>query len=236
MGDVTVAEAATELGVSQRHITRLAQSGELEVVRKVGGALLIDSASVHRWAQMRRRQGRPWSEPVAWGALALLSGHTAHWLTSAQRTRLTHRLRRSTPEDVAFFARRRAVPLRMRAWDATDHRIGHRIVNTGVGALDTMDAATASRFGLTTNGTTRTEGYITVTALDAIIDDLGLTEDREGDVTLRVVSEDNPLFQDTPHTLTPPIAAIAVDLMDSLDTRERSAGTKVLQELIDNLR
>ncbi|WAL49293.1 helix-turn-helix domain-containing protein [Rhodococcus pyridinivorans] len=236
MGDVTVAEAATELGVSQRHITRLAQSGELEVVRKVGGALLIDSASVHRWAQMRRRQGRPWSEPVAWGALALLSGHTADWLTASQRTRLKHRLRRSTAEDVAFFARRRAVPLHARAWDATDHRIGHRIVNTGVGALDTMDAATAARFGLTTHGTTRTEGYVTITELDAVIDDLGLTEDREGDLTLRVVSEDNPLFQGTPDAPTPPLAAIAVDLMDSLDTREHSAGTKVLQELIDDLR
>src|SRR5690606_7714093 len=102
--------------------------------------------------------------------------------------------------------------------------------------LGTMDAATASRFHLTTNGTARTEGYITVTDLDAIIDDLGLTEDHNGDVTLRVVSEDNPLFQGTPDTLTPPLAAIAVDLMDSLDTREHSAGTKVLQKLIDDLR
>lgn len=84
--------------------------------------------------------------------------------------------------------------------------------------------------------TTRTEGYVTVTDLDAIVDDLGLTEDRDGNLTLRVVSEDNPLFRGTSDTLTPPIAAIAVDLMDSLDTREHSAGTKALQELIDDFR
>lgn len=236
MGDVTVAMAATELGVSQRQIARLAQSGELAVVRKVGGALLIDSASVHRRAQMRRRKGRPWSEPVAWGALALLSGRTADWLSASQRTRLTHRLRRATAEDVAFFARHRAVPLRMRAWDAPDHSIRNHVVRTGVSALDEADAATASRFGLTANGTARTEGYVTVTELDAVVDDLGLTEDHEGDVTLRVVSDENPVFRGTSDTVTSLIAAIAVDLMDSLDTRERSAGTGALQELIDGFR
>lgn len=33
-----------------------------------------------------------------------------------------------------------------------------------------------------------------------------------------------------------PVAVVAADLMESLSTRERSAGARVLQELLDHVR
>lgn len=115
-----MAAAAAELGVSKRQVTRLARARDLDVTREVGGALLLDSASVHRWAQRRRLRGRPWSE-----------GKNPYFASIA-----------TDDETTAVVA--------------------------------TTDAAE-----------------------------------------------------------TVPIAAVAVDLMESLDTRERSAGARVLQELID---
>lgn len=264
MGDVSVSAAATELGVSERQVARLARAGDLDVTREVGGAFLLDSASVHRLAQMRRQKGRPWNEAVAWAALAWLSGEETDWLSASQMTRLKHRLRRSNAEDVAFFARRRAVSLRMRGWgDTGSGVIGRYLAGTGVSALGT-DSDTASRFGLATTRGKGADGYVTVDELDTVVEDLGLTDDREGDVTVRVVSKQNPYFTATKDTKTTntvtsainaitnamttamttnaataaaartlPLAAVAVDLMDSLDTRERSAGARVLQELLD---
>ncbi|WP_109528954.1 MULTISPECIES: helix-turn-helix domain-containing protein [Nocardia] len=247
MGEVSVAAAAAELGVSKRQVTRLARAGDLDVTREVGGVLLLDSSSVHRWAQMRRLSGRPWSEAVAWAALAVLSGQDADWISPSQSTRLRHRLRRSDAEDVAFFARRRAVTLRMRSWGGTDeYAIGQYFTYTGVSALD-KESGMASRFGLATIRSGRTDGYVNADELDAAVENLGLTDDLDGDMTVRVVTGKNPYFASiAKHETTAvaattnaaeavSIAAVALDLMESLDTRERSAGARVLQELIDAL-
>ncbi|GCE44247.1 hypothetical protein Rhow_008545 [Rhodococcus wratislaviensis] len=51
-------------------------------------------------------------------------------------------------------------------------------------------------------------------------------------MTLRVVSEVSPVLAEG----VVPLAAVAIDLMESLSTRERSAGARVLQELLDDLR
>ncbi|WKN61251.1 hypothetical protein HJ581_0047575 [Rhodococcus opacus] len=68
--------------------------------------------------------------------------------------------------------------------------------------------------------------------LAGVIDTFGLVADGQGDVTLRVVTGLDRFFT----TTTLPVAAVAVDLMESLDTRERSAGAWVLGELLDDFR
>lgn len=238
MAEVSVTAAAAELGVSPRQVARLAHAGELEVTRVVGRAFLLDAASVHRLGQMRRQRGRPWNERVAWAALALLSGQEAQWLSEPERTRLKHRLRRIRAGDVAFFARRRAVTVRMSGWGGIGELVASdRFTVTGVTAID-EDRDLATQFGLASTMRRGVDGYVGMGDFDALAEDYGLINDREGDVTIRVVSDRNPHFC-PPHEDTgrrSPIAAVAIDLMDSLDTRERSAGISVLQELINGLR
>lgn len=231
MGEMSVVDAATTLGVTSRQVERLAQAGDVVVTRRVGRSLLLDSSSVHRCAQMGRRRGRPWSEQAAWGALALLSG-SVDWLPSAHRARLRDRLRRSTAEEVAYLARRRqARILRMRGWGGEMTGPGSVLIASGVSALD-ADPGLAERFGLTTGHHEGVDGYVQAAHVEALADAFGLVPDLEGDVTLRVVSEVSPARAEG----AVPVAVVAVDLMESLSTRERSAGARVLQELLDDFR
>ncbi|WP_454195887.1 hypothetical protein [Nocardia sp. Marseille-Q1738] len=228
MSEMSVAAAAAELAVTPRQVARLAQAGELDVVREIGGVFLLDSASVHRWAQARRYRGRPWSEGVAWAALAWMSGQPVDWISSAQMTRLKHRLRRSSAQEVAFLARRRARTHRLSGWDESVEGILDCLVASGVSALERKDLA--ARFGLA-ESSRGIEGYVLDEDFETVVNGFGLIADGgERDVVVRVTTSN--VFADE----QAPLAAVAVDLMDSLDTRERSAGARVLQELLDGIR
>ncbi|WP_251014191.1 hypothetical protein [Rhodococcus qingshengii] len=230
---MTVHDAAAALSVTERQIARLARTGSITVARTVGNSFLLDSASVHRMAQSARRPGRPWSPEVSWAALALLSHCPVNWIHSpTQITRLKHRLRRSTAAEVAYLARNRATTHHMEIWDGDGDAVikGGHLAATGTSAVIHMPE-TAARFGLSSVGHDKVDGYVVDDDFDDVLEQFGMLSPN-GNVTLRVVSALNPFF----HTSTLPIAAVAVDLMESLDTRQRSAGTRVLQELLDDFR
>ncbi|MFE5708092.1 hypothetical protein [Rhodococcus koreensis] len=233
MGEMSVSAAAAELGVTGRQVTRLARAGELVVTREVGRALLLDAGSVHRLARSDRHRGRPWNGEVAWAALAMLSQVRVDWISPSQGTRLRHRLRRASVEEVAFLARRRARVQRMRGWGDELNALvtGGCVAATGVSALAHVEGV-AGRFGLSGRGGGAVDGYVLGDELAGVIETFGLVADGEGEVTLRVVTVLDPFFT----TTTLPVAAVAVDLMESLDTRERSAGARVLGELLDDIR
>lgn len=230
---MTVHDAAAALSVTERQVARLARAGSITVARTVGNSLLLNSASVHRVAQSSRRPGRPWSPEVSWAALALLSHCTVDWMhNSKQITRLKHRLRRSTAAEVAYLARNRATTHHMDTWDGDGDVLirGGYLAATGISAVIHIPE-TAARFGLSSALHDKVDGYVLEDDFDDVVEQFGMLS-QNGDVTLRVVPALNPFF----HTPTLPIAAVAVDLMDSLDTRQRSAGTRVLQELLDDFR
>ncbi|WP_137725505.1 hypothetical protein [Prescottella subtropica] len=232
MGEMSVSDAAAELKVSRRQVARLARAGDLAIVREIGGAFLLDAASVYRLGQMSRQRGRPWNESVAWAALSRLSGNSADWLPAAQSTRLVHRLRRSSAHDIAFLARRRAVTHRMRGWGAgTRTLLAERLAVTGRSAVEYGGLATRFDLGSGIVGA-GVDGYALDSDYGALVDECGLIPDAsEGDVVIRVVT--SPVaFADG----ITPLAAVALDLMESLDTRERSAGVRVLEELLDDIR
>ncbi|GAA2396405.1 DNA-binding protein [Mycolicibacterium llatzerense] len=221
---MTTANAAVHLSTSTRQVERLARSGELTVTRTVGGALLLDGASVHQWAQMSRNPGRPWSAATAWAALALLSGERVDWLSAAAMSRLRHRLRAGDAAALAWMVRRRAVVHRMQGWGDDTGLLG-----TGLSAL--RDPSMCELFDLTAVGG-GTDGYVRARDFPAVTSALGLVESLSGDVQVRVVADDAGYAVD--RTLT---AAVAVDLMSaSLGTRESAAGRRVLQELLDRFR
>ncbi|MGZ9828813.1 DNA-binding protein [Tsukamurella ocularis] len=221
MSEMSVSAAAQHLKVTPRQVARLARSGELTVTRRVGGALLLDGASVHRRAHARPARGRPATPAGAWAALAMLSGETADWLDPAALSRLRARLRRSCAEDVAWTVRRRSLRIeRMQGWgDATG------LIPTGASVL--TDPYWSDYFELSAVDRGTHDGYVPQKKYAATIRDLGLIEDPEGDFTIRVV----PASAGWPVDRVLP-AAVAVDLMESLDTREAAAGNLALTRML----
>lgn len=223
MSEMTTVASAEVLGVSARQIARLARAGELTVTRTVGGALLLDGASVHRLAKQGRHNGRPWAAATAWTALALLSGERIDWLDASAMSRLRHRLRASRASELCWMTRRRASVHRMRGWGKDTG-----LLRSGVSAL--RDPAVSERFNLTpaTNGF---DGYVCARNFTAVTTALGLVDDLDGDMTVRVVPGDGGYAVD--RVLA---AAVAVDLAGSLDTRESAAGMRVLGDMLDDFR
>lgn len=220
---MTTVACAKVLGISARQVARLARAGELTVSRTVGGALLVDGASVHRLAKHGRHKGRPWSAATAWAALALLSGEHADWLDAPAISRLRHRLRASSASELCWMTRRRATVHRMRGWGKDEG-----LLHSGVSAL--RDPAMSQLFDLTAveRGA---DGYVHARDFADLVTTLGLVEDRDGNVTVRAVADDSGYAVD--HMLT---AAVAVDLAESLDTRESAAGLRVLEDMLDAFR
>lgn len=223
MDEMSTAAAAGRLGVSERHVARLAHRGELTINRVVGRALLLDAASVHRWAQHDRRNGRPWTAATAWAALALLSGEQVDWLSAPALSRLRHRLRAADAAELIWTTRRRASVRRMRGWGRDTG-----LLQTGASALN--DPAMSALFDLSP-AERGTDGYVRARDVADLVTTLGLFDDAEGDVTVRVVPDDAGYRVDHPLT-----AATAVDLAESLDARESAAGRRVLTQLLEAFR
>jgi hypothetical protein len=220
MSEMTAVASAEVLGVSARQVARLARAGDLTVTRTVGGALLLDGASVHRLANQVRHNGRPWTPATAWAALALLSGERVDWLDSSALSRLRHRLRTSNASQLCWMTRRRAAVHRMRGWGKDTG-----LLASGVSALH--DEAMSELFDLTAVDR-GVDGYVRARDFAGVIGAAGLFDDPDGDVIVRVVPEDAGYAVD--HIVT---AAVAVDLAESLDTRESAAGIRVLEDLLD---
>lgn len=223
MAEITAADAAERLQVSQRQVRRLASNGVLTATRVVGRTLLLDAASVHQLAGRVRHNGRPWAPSTAWAALTLLSGQNAPWMDAAALSRLRHRLRGARATEVAWLARGRARVRQMQGW-------GHdtALVPSGVSAL--RDPRLSALFDLSP-AESGADGYVAARRFDTLVTNLGLFDDFEGDITVRIVPDDAGYEVDRPL-----IAAVAVDLSESLDTREAAAGQRVLDDLLDAFR
>ena len=97
----TQQEAARELGVSERRITALRQSGDITSFASGSRSILITADSVRRYAQFSRRGGRLYSTQMAFGALYLISGETIPWLSAQQHYRLKQYLRNVNAERIS---------------------------------------------------------------------------------------------------------------------------------------
>jgi hypothetical protein len=224
MTDMTSRTASQILGVSPREVRRLAASGRIQGSRHIGRTLVVDAVEVHRLARERRRPGRPWSERVAWAALNLLSEKDAHWLSSPERTRLMHRLRKVTAEELEYLAMHRASVRRFHGRESVFDEVESYIVPTGSSALD----ATQLRLLGLTHAERCVDGYLPSSEMDVLQAKFGLIEDPAGNVTLRGVRVEDA-FEDG----ITPRAAVLLDLAGSLNTRESAAGLREAAALIE---
>lgn len=224
MEAMTTHEAGERLGITQASVRQLIGSGQLTVVGRAGRALLLNRSSVERRAAAGSRRGRAWAPKVAWAALTMLSGGNPGWISPSEKSRLKSRLRGRTAEDVAVLARHKDRVRRYRVTPDGLPVLQDHLIPGGVSAL--RSEAIAARFGLT-SGSGLVEGYVMQGDAEQLAEALGMVEDPEGNAIVREVAISEPFAEG--HA---PLAAIAVDLMGSLSTRERSAGRRVINELL----
>lgn len=219
---VSTEEAAERLGVSRRQVQRLIAAGELPAQRTAGDAWLVDALALGALGRARPSRGRPWTEGTAWAALWWLSGLNAGWLGARTEARLREGLRRLDAAGLVVACRRRAMTHRYRASDSFVEALREAVVRSGT------SAATAADFGLATDAT-RLDGYCDPKMHDDLVTRFHLTPDTRGNVTLRVVGGAPAGLLDR---AAMPTAVVALDLAESLEVRERSAGLRVLEDLL----
>ena len=207
------------LGVSTRQVQHLVARGDLRQLARG----IVDETSVERLLAVRGgSHQRAWSESTAWGAVSLLSGGDAEWMGETQRSRLRARLRGLSAAALVERARERAEVTRYRAHSSTGQYLLGALVHT---------SDTAGRLGLA--DTDGIDGYIVTEAIAGVVHDHGLIRDDEGRVTLRATAMD----LDTVRNLGDrAVVLAALDLAESLDLRERRAGTNALERALEAFR
>jgi hypothetical protein len=213
MSMLGVSEAADRLGVSARQVQHLVASGDLSQVARG----FVDAASVDRLLAVRSGgRTRAWSEATAWGAVALLSGIDATWLGESQRSRLRQRLREISVEGLVARSRDRAVVRRY---------AGHPSAVSRVRAATVSTHHAARRLGLA--DANAVDAYLSADTLDEVVRTHGLVEDAGGSFALRATTMDMEVVAAVARAGD---ALAALDLAESLDVRERSAGVRAIEE------
>lgn len=226
MDEMSTQEAAKRLGVSQRQIQRLVASHALRGEWTAGRTLLVDALDVNaRKHSVEQTRGRPWSSDVAWGALWMLSGLEAFWLTATQRSRLHHRLGDLSVEVVLTRCRKRMSTSRYRATPSALAHLHRELVRSGASAHELLNVGLAA-------SSSGVEGYCLERMRLDHVKHLALIADARGNVIVHVPSRADVI--DGRREM--PLAVIAADLAASNEVREREAGLVALRRLQADLR
>jgi excisionase family DNA binding protein len=228
---MTTSEAAQLLGVSARQVQRLTERGTIRKIDSVGRTALLDAQSVLSLAQHGGPgRGRRWHETTVWAALALLDNRESGWPhDTSRRWHLRNRLAGMSVEDLIRVARSRATVLRFRASTSFLESLAERVTRTGLSALS--DEMLAKKLGLAVARTEGLDGYLSRDQLDDLVARFHLVEDPAGNVTLRVAPDEAPLHPGG-HV---DASVLALDLAESLDPRQRAAGTRYLSRQLTGL-
>jgi hypothetical protein len=98
--ETATAAAASQLGVSQRQVQRLARNGRL-VSREIAGRTIVAGRSVVAMSRSSAR-GRRWEEHTVAAACDLLESRSTERISGSQRSRLRSRLRTIPLTELAY--------------------------------------------------------------------------------------------------------------------------------------
>lgn len=218
MTDLTATELAGRLGVTRQHALTLLRSGRISGHRLASGTWLADSDAIARYeVAARRGSGRTLDASTAWGLLWELSGLRAEWLTEATRARVRRRIREASAEEIAKAVSNRTVAHRYAAANA--ERASEGLIATGRAAADALGTELLSDRG-------RVCGYVHTGSPG----DYAKTHFMAAAANGQDVIYENTLPVAYAGDAMP-AAVVAADLATSVDTRERSAGLRALEEL-----
>jgi hypothetical protein len=236
-GTMTAKDAAAILGVGVRQVQRLAESGQIATSGVVGRSILLDSSSVQRLATLGTSKGRAWKTSTAWAAMALLDGRGQIGMTNAEKTelyRLRTRLRHLDAEQLVRATRLRAESTRWRVSQSFITELRQQVLLTGTSTLDDQNGNELARLlrlgGVATSG--QLDGYVTAEQLARLEQQFFMARDNQGNVSLRIAAH---ALLDDEHDARVAFPVVALDLAESLDVRERSAGLHALTALLERV-
>lgn len=213
MVEVTTADAARRLGLSQERVSQMLRSGELGGRRISARGWLVDLASVGERARIATDGGRPWSERRARSVIDALSSGEA---TDAR----TRELIRATETDVLW--RRLAQSVTVRRFTARHADVAREaLVLTGASAIDVLGERLVGQ-------SDTVHGYVREGELDDLIDDAGLVENADGGVAIHAFRSGDPSWIACE---TAPRALVAADCARAAASRVRSVGVRALDEM-----
>ena len=218
MSMLGVADAAEELGVSERRVRQMLAGGVLEGER-VGRAWIIDREQLQRASGFRPEVGRPWSPASAWAVLALADGEEVD-LSPVDRSRARKRLAMGLDHLVGRLAARCE-----RRWfyahPGVLDRLADDVVRAGVSAVAYHGADHVIGESV--------EGYIRASEIDQLVDQLGLDDQAaRPNVLLRIIDDDVWPFEADQRYAGRSI--VGVDLLESDDPWPRRAGAVLLAQ------
>jgi excisionase family DNA binding protein len=218
--ELTIAEAASRLGVSPRQAQRLAQEGQLQVVRRVGRTLIVEDTAITQRRHVGMGPGRRWNSSTAWAAIELLECRHTTRVAGRTLSRLKSRLSQLSVEEFVRLAAGRAQTKRMTQTRRRPEALEEVLMLSGRSAL--QDVQTATRLGLAGGDSEIVEGYLRREHLEKVLTRFGLVADAEGEVFLHI-SDETPVDS---------IITTALDLVERGTTRERSAAHGVLGSVL----
>lgn len=212
--EVSVADAASRLGVSPRRIRERIARGDL-AARRVGRAWVLDESQLGRSG----RVARPMSRRVAWAFLDLLDGGRGEAVSQPEQSRLRRKREQLIVGDAPVLLRswlaNRATVLRYSAAvaDLSALREDPRVVCSGV---------SDPRSGLSAAGLV--EGYIASADRSDLVAEYLLSRRGRPNVLLRVLD-------DRAFAAPVPLPVLLADLADHDGPRESAVVERLLGEL-----
>ncbi|AKU17959.1 hypothetical protein [Luteipulveratus mongoliensis] len=216
--EITLDDAATRLGVNQRQAQRLAQTGRLQVVRRVGRSVLVDDESVTSILRGQHSRGRRWTANTAWAAIELLQQGETTRLVGSARSRLKRRLGEVSVEELVRLASDRALTRRYTQTRRTRAALATELALSGVSRLGEDELGVD--LDLTRAEGDRVEGY--TLAVNELEQRFGLIGDAEGDVLVHAT--------EVPFVIGS--VTTALDLIERGLTREKAAATRYLESVL----
>ena len=228
---ISAAQAARLLGISERRVRELVETGALPAERVGERTWLISADAVRRRASRAPSPGRPLSSRLAWHVLA----HVQHRLDGAEPDfsavsdrRLRYQLKRllSEPKPSGRWAQslaRRAE--RRRLWvhpGVVGDLLADERVHVG-------GAAAAGSLGLSFGGGARRVIYVNIDHVKALTSQYGLVDDPSGDIELMAAPPEAAMLISQRGPV--PTAVALADLLESEDARERTVAAAKLEAI-----
>jgi excisionase family DNA binding protein len=220
---LSVPDAAKRLGVNDARVRALIAAGDLHAA-KIGGRWLLDGLSVARRERDGAAHGRPFEPHNAWAVILIASDENPDWIMPGVRWRLRQLLSLQGIAELRQRLRHRARirPLRAHPGELRYLAQRRRLARSGVSG--------AGEHGLGLASGVELDAYVTGETLPRLIDEHALAdaEPGEANVLLRAVPQEAWHLDDR---RTAPLAAVALDLAESLDSRSARVGADTLHAI-----
>lgn len=218
MVDLTATQLAERLGVTTRRARDLLRTEAIAGRQLANGTWLADSDAVIRYEiSAAKGSGRTLDAATAWGLLWELSGLEAGWLSPSTRARVRRRIRDSDAGALAAAVAHRAKAHRFTS--ANVDRAAAGLIRSGRAAVNVLDTDLIE-------DSRQVSGYVRSGSVEDYAKSHFMIPNSSG---YDVIFENTLPFDYAADTMPP--AVVAADLAISTDTRERSVGLRMLEEM-----